>query len=236
MKPLRLPLIVSLIVVSLCACAGAPRLKDTDTVDHKPQDITLNELMQRLSNVVRISGSAEIELKTSKQTLSGNASIVLNEDGFQVNIYSLGFLVGEFSQKDGQLSSSPQMDDADKVIFARVIRDGLLWWKIVDGISNELGDWLVLKTFERVIVIDKAALIPVKQLLYIDDDNILRIVYKDKVWIDGIAYPSVIDANLGENHLDIKFDAIRFEKGGKEEGGGAASLPLQDAPGPPQTP
>ncbi|MBF0336970.1 MAG: hypothetical protein HQL05_03990 [Nitrospirae bacterium] len=211
MKHLRLPLIVSLTLLSLYACAWLPKLKGTTTVDHSPKDITLNELLKRLYNVTRISGIVELNLKTSKQTLSGNASIVLDDSGFQINVYSLGFLVGEFTQKDGHLSSSPEMDDADKEIFAKVIREGLMWWKFNDLITSDIDNWLILKTYGRIVVLDKAALAPVKQSLYIGDDSIMRIVYKDTVWTDGIAYPSRIDASLGENSLNIKVEAIRFE-------------------------
>ncbi|MBF0607708.1 MAG: hypothetical protein HQL61_09200 [Magnetococcales bacterium] len=227
MKHLRLPLIVSLTLLSLYACAWLPKFKDTTAVDHRPHDITLNELLKRLDSVTRILGTVELSLKTSKQTLSGNASIVLDDSGFQINVYSLGFLVGEFTQKDGRLSSSPEMDDADKEVFARVIREGLLWWKFDDLVVSDLDDWLILKTYGRVVVLSKATLSPVKQSLYIGDGSIMRIVYKDTVWTDGIAYPSRIDASLGENSISIKVEAVRFERGEEKEGGGSA---------PPQTP
>ncbi|KJU86865.1 hypothetical protein MBAV_000944 [Candidatus Magnetobacterium bavaricum] len=206
-----MPLIVSLTLLLLSSCAWIQKLKGTKTVDHKPHDITLNELLRRLDSVAKISGTVEISIKTSKQTLSGNASIVLDDSGFQINVYSLGFLAGEFSQKDGQLKSSPEMDDADKELFARVIREGLLWWKFDDLITSDLDDWLILKTPGRVVVLNKTTLAPAKQSLYIDDENIMSIVYKDTVWTDGIAYPSRIDANLGDNALSIKVEAIRFD-------------------------
>ncbi|MBF0345116.1 MAG: hypothetical protein HQL06_12915 [Nitrospirae bacterium] len=212
MKPSRLPLIVSLSVLFLlCACARPITVKDTPTVDNKPQDITLNELLQRLGNVVTLTGIAEIELKTSAHTQSGSASIVIDDAGFQLNIYSLGFLVSEFSQKDGLVYSSLSMADSDKVIFARVIRDGLVWWKLDGGIVQDYDDRIVLKTVERLIVIDKTTLRPIKQLLFLDEDNILSIKYNGTLWTDGIAYPSRIEATLGEYHLSIAFESIGFE-------------------------
>ncbi|KJU84151.1 phosphomethylpyrimidine kinase [Candidatus Magnetobacterium bavaricum] len=115
------------------------------------------------------------------------------------------------SKAKSYITSSPEMDDADKELFARVIREGLLWWKFDDLITSDLDDWLILKTPGRVVVLNKTTLAPAKQSLYIDDENIMSIVYKDTVWTDGIAYPSRIDANLGDNALSIKVEAIRFD-------------------------
>lgn len=203
MKPLKLLLIFS-ICVFVISCAIRKPLKET----REGMDITLPTLMDRLSHIREIKGSALVDLRMSGGSMSGDASIMVRPESFDVKIYSMGFPAGEIKMQNGVFESSHQLRKEEEIIIVKCLKEGIFWWNATDINITSTDCLFYLKRPGQVIALDKKTLKPIEQVIALPGGERLRITYKEAQKIEGIWFPAKIQATSAKYSLTIEFDKI----------------------------
>ncbi|WP_420264604.1 hypothetical protein [Candidatus Magnetominusculus dajiuhuensis] len=205
MRPLKQLLIFSIFILVI-SCTAQVSHRET------PEEaiLTLPMLMDRLGHIEQIKGSASVDIKMDGGSLSGDASIRVTADGFDVKIYAMGFPVGELKQSGGVFQSSPELKGDDEVAVVKCIKEGIFWWNSKDINITDTGSSFYLKRPGQIIVIDKTTLKPIEQAIALPRGESLHIAYKEARKIEGIWFPMKLEASSERYNITIEFDKVEL--------------------------
>ncbi|MBF0555356.1 MAG: hypothetical protein HQK96_12510, partial [Nitrospirae bacterium] len=203
MRPLKQLLIFSIFIFVISCTTKVSLIKEEPL-------LTLPLLMDRLSHIAEIKGSAAVDIKMSGGSMSGDASIRVTPDGFDVKVYSMGFPVGELRQSGGVFQSSPQLKDEDEVAIVKCVKEGIFWWNSKDINITDAGSSFYLKRPGQIIVLDKDTLKPIEQAIALPRGESLHIAYKEAKKIEGIWFPMKLEASSERYNITIEFDKVEL--------------------------
>lgn len=150
------------------------------------EEFSIENILPALKSIQSIEAVLSVEYEKNDSVMNGDASLNLSEDGLNLRLYYLGFLVGEVSEENGIVKSMPKIDKNKSTILVDGLKNSFLWWNIKDYILQEREALYVLKNSYREILISKKTLLPIQQTIELDDGEELKIFYDVPAKLDSI--------------------------------------------------
>jgi len=127
-----------------------------------------------------------------------------------MRIYYLGFLYAELSSVNGVVKSSRAVDKSKALMLTYGLRDCLFWWDIKDFEKKEQEGNFILTNSQRRIWIDGKTMLPVRQVISLEDGKELNISYENPDKIGGSWYPSKIRIELSRYAVTLRIKDMAF--------------------------
>lgn len=161
-----------IVLFIMCSCAGP---KIVEKPSHK--GIALDEALTQYRRISSIDTVLGIEYEKNDTVMSGDASLSVSPDKLSLRIYYLGFLQGEVYEENGSVRSKPKLDKNKSALLVEGLKSSLFWWNIKDYSESETSDCYELRNADRKVVIDKETLLPVEQVIELENGDRLTISY-----------------------------------------------------------
>mgnify|MGYP001114649777 CR=1 FL=1 len=111
-----------------------------------------------------------------KKLLEGDAFLKIDNHQLLLRVYYKGFLAGEVFEENGMVTSNLSIDDNRLSQLVIGIRKGFFWWQGDFFVEENYSDYLLKdKDVDRVVILDKAGVIPLRQNLNIEGQSIIII-------------------------------------------------------------
>ncbi|MBA4349566.1 MAG: hypothetical protein C0415_06230 [Thermodesulfovibrio sp.] len=171
------------------------------------EKITINEALAELKKTTSIDAVLLVEYEKGDIMMSGDAALLLSENKLDLKLYYLGFLYGEVKEENGIVKSKPLLDKNKSILLVDGLKNSFFWWNIKDYTINEKEDIYELKNSTRQILISKKTMLPVQQIIKINNADELKISYdfpaKIKAEETNSSNPPL--SHWYQSHLKIEF-------------------------------
>ncbi|HAK87498.1 MAG: hypothetical protein A2077_02510 [Nitrospirae bacterium GWC2_46_6] len=168
--------IAPLLVLLLVSCAP----KHVEVPSYERAD--LNETISELKKIRTIEAVLSVDYEKGDSAMSGDASMNLSEKSLDLKLYYLGFLAGEVKEENGVIiKNKPRLDKNKSAILVDGLKNSFFWWNMQDYTLQEREDSYELKNSYRKLFISKKTLLPVRQIIEINDGEKLNILYDSPV-------------------------------------------------------
>jgi len=196
--------LVSILII-LSACAP----KHVEVPSYEGVDVG-NALSARKS-IFAIDTTFSITFEKEDTEIKGDGVVNISRSGdMNMRIYSFGFLAFELSSVNGVVKSSPAVDKNKALILTYGLRDCLFWWDIKDFEKKEQEGNFILTNSQRRIWIDGKTMLPVRQVISLEDGKELNISYENPDKIGGSWYPSKIRIELSRYAVTLRIKDMAF--------------------------
>jgi len=173
------------ILIMLFACV--PKRVEIPVYEGK----SLEDALSLYKSISSIETTFSATFEKEDTEIKGDGIVNIADSGdMSMRIYSFGFLVFELSSKDGVIKSDPQIDKNKSTILTYGLRDCLYWWDIKDYEVNESLNSYILLNNQRQVWINKKTMLPIKQVIFLDDGRELDITYENPENFGVFWYPS----------------------------------------------
>lgn len=200
---------LSILCMLLFSSCAKPRIElpSYDGVDVK-------DVLAEKSTISSIETDMSITFEKDDTEIKGNGILNISKNGdMTLRIYSFGFLAFELISEDGLVRSKPLIERQKGTILTYGLRDCLFWWDVEDNDILEDADQYLLQDSSRIIWMDKKTLLPVQQIIALQDGRELNILYDNPAVSDNIWYPSKIRIELVRYAVTLKIKDILFALG-----------------------
>lgn len=209
MKLLRL--LVSLSLIFLLSCA-----KQKSIVLQEFSPVGIEDFLRKMQDYSSAEAILNLYYEGKGGTLNGDAILKIKKSELLLRVYYFGFPAGEIYEEKGQVTSTVFIEKEILKQIVTGVRKGIIWWQ-GDFSVDESSEEFILKENGRKVYIHKKDFTPIKQLLTIDDRNIL-ITYgrNEKVYTeDGVLLniPLSIQVNYKNRLLRIEIEKIKIQHG-----------------------
>ncbi len=206
-KLLRFCFISIVLVIAGCA----PRVTITPPPQYTDRDLSLGEIVATAGgDIETLKAIADIKIEKNNRPYDFiNASILVRKPGMvHMRIYKFGMLVKDFVIKDGRLHVLSGKEGGGLKKLGDEFYSAVFWWDDMDdAVMSTNGGKYVIRSGNRVIDIDRATLLPVRQAVSAFNRKIL-ITYSRPVNNSGFWYPSVIEISAGEFRFTVKLKKL----------------------------
>jgi hypothetical protein len=199
----KLFLVSILIILSACAqkYVEAPSYEGVGVAD---------ALFAR-KNIFAIDTTFSITFEKEDTEIKGDGVANISRSGdMNMRLYSFGFLAFELSSVNGIVKSSPAVDKNKALILTYGLRDCLFWWDIKDFEKKEQEGNFILTNSQRRIWIDGKTMLPIRQVISLEDGKELNISYENPDKIGGSWYPSKIRIELSRYAVTLRIKDMAF--------------------------
>jgi hypothetical protein len=150
-----------------------------------------------------------------KKLLEGDAFLKIDNHQLLLRVYYKGFLAGEVFEENGMVTSNLSIDDNRLSQLVIGIRKGFFWWQGDFFVEENYSDYLLKdKDVDRVVILDKAGFIPLRQNLNIEGQSIIIIYdnYSKVQTEDGttLNMPMSMVVYYKNKALKIKIERIKI--------------------------
>jgi hypothetical protein len=161
------------------------------------EGVDLKTMLASRKDIASIETKFSIIFERDDTEIKGDGALNIAQTGnMNMRLYSFGFLAFELSSQDGVMKSKPAIDRTKGMILTYGLRDCLFWWDITDFETREEGGIFVLANSTRQVWIDRKTMLPVKQIIALDDGRELNIIYDNPEKNGDTWYPSRIRIEL----------------------------------------
>lgn len=175
------------------------------------EGVDIKEVFSTKKDISVIETAFSITFEKDEGELRGDGILNISMAGdLNLRIYSLGFLALEVSSLNGIIKSNPRIDKNRSKILTEGLRNCFFWWDIEDYKIDELGDIYIVKNLSREIWFDRKTILPIKQVILLEDGRELFINYGDNEKFGDVWYPSSISINLLKYSVKLKVKDISF--------------------------
>ncbi|MGB9716244.1 MAG: hypothetical protein ACPL1G_07555 [Thermodesulfovibrionales bacterium] len=173
------------------------------------EGVDIKEVFNAKKEVSVIDTTFSITFEKDEGELRGDGILRISKAGdLNLRVYSLGFLALEVSSLNGVIKSNPRIDKNKGKILIDGLRHCFFWWDIEDYTVDELEDVFILKNLSREVWLDRRTILPVKQVISLEDGRELIINYGDNKKFGDVWYPSIISINLLRYSVKLKVEDI----------------------------
>ncbi|HMK48596.1 MAG TPA: hypothetical protein VK435_00965, partial [Thermodesulfovibrionales bacterium] len=166
------------------------------------EGMDLNDALAARKNIAGIDTVFSLVYEKEDSEIKGDGAVYVSRSGYvNMRIYSFGFLAFELSSSNGVVKSSPSIDKNKALILTDGLRDCLFWWDIKDFEVQEKEGKFILTNSRRQIWIDEKTMLPVRQIISVEDGRELDIYYENPEKSGDLWYPSKIRIELSKNAL-----------------------------------
>lgn len=196
-----------------------------------PEEFTFNEYLSELDSIRTVKFLFSIKVNRQGEEISGNASMLINEDDTPggetvLRVYSLGFLISEIRVSDGKIITEGKNLSPEKAyLLTEALRSCFLWWKMEEREVEEKDNLIIVRNSWRKVYIDKDY-IPRKQEIHLPEVASLVINYErpefypspvnspseDRKFKNGIWFPSLITVMLQGNEISLHIEKITLQR------------------------
>jgi hypothetical protein len=201
------PTLLKIYLITLFLCAACAQ---KGVVIPVREGIDLRDELTRMGSLTSLDASFTIEFVRGESTMKGDAVLRLTPEDLDLRVYSLGFLVSEVTSHDGLTKSTPPMERTGLLLLIDGIRNSFFWWSI-EGYEIDEDDaaFLVTNSWRR-IVFNKRTLLPVRQMINLDEGKELQIFYEDPRPLDGVWFPSKMRIELSSYMVTLAIRELSF--------------------------
>ena len=193
------------ILVILFACAP----KHVEMPSYEGMDV--KDALSARKNIAGIDAMFSLVYEKEDSEIKGDGVVYISRSGFvNMRIYSFGFLAFELSSANGTIKSSPSIDKNKALILTDGLRDCLFWWDIKDFDTQEKEGKYILTNSQRRIWIDGKTMLPVRQVISVEDGRELDISYENPDKIGDSWYPSKIRIELSRYAVTLRIKDMAF--------------------------
>jgi len=168
----------------------------------------LKELLAGREDIRSISSTFSIEFDRDGNTIRGDGVLWLTSDTLDLQVYSLGFLVAEVTSNNGSTTSNPSFDRKRLTMLVDGLRNSFFWWSIKDPEISEEGDAYYISNSWRRLSLNRETMMPVKQVIELEDGLRLDIYYDEPALIDGIWFPSGMRVEFSRYSVNIRVKTL----------------------------
>lgn len=200
---------ISFILLSI-SCAPKPGIAPPSV--YKETVLSLDEILEKASGdteVLKAITNIEIQ-KNNEYYDSIRASVLIKRpDWVHVRMYKLGMLVKDFVVMGDSLYVLSGKDDPNLKELGRQFYNAIFWWdNIHEGVLHSNGSEYIIKARNKVVYIDKATLLPLRQRLVAFERNI-EIIYEEPMEEkDGYWHQSEINILADDFRFTIKLKKL----------------------------
>src|SRR5271157_312357 len=172
------------------------------------EGLSLVDIMAKMNKVKSVEAVLSIDYEKNDATMSGDAHLDLAPTALDLRIYYLGFLYGELTEDNGVIRSKPKMDKNKIIVLVDGLKNSFLWWTIKDYTVQEKKDSYVLTNSNRTLIIGKKDLLPLEQIIELDNGDELFISYDTPVRSEYENTKSTaVDPEISwyQSHLSIRY-------------------------------
>lgn len=199
----KLFLLSAVLILSACAVKQAP-LPDYGVID-------VREFLSSRNAISSIETTFSVVFERIDTEMRGDGALNLLKNGdLSMRVYSFGFLAFEMSARNGIITSNPPVERNPGVMLSSGLRDCLFWWDIEDFSLEEDENVYVLQNRKRSLWINKKTMLPVKQMVSLDDGRELMIRYDNPAHAGDLWYPSKIRIELAHYAVTLTIRDISF--------------------------
>jgi hypothetical protein len=193
------------ILIALVACA--PKRVEMPSYE----GVELKDVLASKKNISAIETRFSIIFEKDDTEMKGDGALnILQTGDMNMRLYSFGFLAFELSSQNGTIKSKPAIDRTKGMILTDGLRDCLFWWDITDFETREEESILILANSARQVWIDRKTMLPVRQIISLDDGRELNIVYENPAKNVDTWYPAKIRIELSKYAVTLNIKDILF--------------------------
>lgn len=203
-------LVSALLILYSCA------VKRTELPDYQGMDV--QEVLSSRNDISSIETTFAITFEKDDTEMRGDGALNLLKNGdLSMRIYSFGFLAFEMTAHNGTIKSNPPIDRTRGIILSSGLRDCLFWWDIKDFSVEEDESGYILKNMTRSLWINRETMLPIKQMISLEDGRELMIRYENPDYAGALWYPSKIRIELARYAVTLNIREISFLPGFQSE-------------------
>jgi hypothetical protein len=203
-------LVSALLILYSCA------VKRTELPDYQGMDV--QEVLSSRNDISSIETTFAITFEKDDTEMRGDGALNLLKNGdLSMRIYSFGFLAFEMTAHNGIIKSNPPIDRTKGIILSSGLRDCLFWWDIKDFSVEEDESAYILKNMTRSLWINRETMLPIRQMISLEDGRELMIRYENPDYAGALWYPSKIRIELARYAVTLNIREISFLPGFQSE-------------------
>lgn len=170
------------------------------------------DVLSTRDTIREMEATFSIEFEKDGSLMRGDAVLRLTPDMLDLQVYTLGFLVGEVTSDATTTRSEPAMDRNKLSILVDGIRNSFFWWSIkAPAITSEDSLYRVANSWRRLFL-DRRTMMPVKQIIDLDDGRQLTVVYEEPELMEGGWFPSRMKIELLNQALSLRIKTLSFKQ------------------------
>ena len=175
------------------------------------EGVDLKNVLASKKNISAIETRFSIIFEKDDTEMKGDGALnILQTGDMKMRLYSFGFLAFELSSQNGIIKSKPVIDRTKGMILTDGLRDCLFWWDITDFDTREKEGNFILSNSTRQVWIDGKTMLPVRQIISLDDGRELNIFYENPEKTGDTWYQSKIRIELAKYAVTLKIKDMLF--------------------------
>ena len=175
------------------------------------EGVDLKDVLTSRKNISGIETKFSLVYQRDDTEMKGDGALnILGTGDMKMRLYSFGFLAFELSSQNGLIKSKPAIDRTKEMILTDGLRDCLFWWDITDFDTREKEGNFILSNSRRQVWIDRKTMLPVRQIISLDDGRELNIFYENPEKTGNIWYPAKIRIELAKYAVTLKIKDMLF--------------------------
>ncbi len=174
------------------------------------EGIDPGEVLAEKENIKYLESTFRLEFERDGSVMKGDAVLRLTPDSVDLQVYSLGFLVGEVTSNGTVMRSNPPLERSKLLMLIDGIRNSFFWWSLKDADIREEHDSYRVSNSWRRLFLNKKTMMPEKQIVDLEGGKELVVDYEEPDLIDGIWFPSRMRIKLSGQSLDLKIKTLSF--------------------------
>jgi hypothetical protein len=178
----------------------------------------VQQVLSSRNDISSIETTFAITFEKDDTEMRGDGALNLLKNGdLSMRIYSFGFLAFEMTAHNGIIKSNPPIDRTKGIILSSGLRDCLFWWDIKDFSVEEDESAYILKNMTRSLWINRETMLPIRQMISLEDGRELMIRYENPDYAGALWYPSKIRIELARYAVTLNIREISFLPGFQSE-------------------
>ena len=175
------------------------------------EGVDLKDVLASKKKVSAIETKFSLVYQKDDTEMKGDGALNIFQTGdMNMRLYSFGFLAFELSSQNGIIKSKPAIDRTKQMILTDGLRDCLFWWDITDFETREKEGNFILTNSTRQLWIDRKTMLPVRQIISLDDGRELNIFYETPEKSGDTWYPARIRIELSKYAVTLKIKDMLF--------------------------
>ena len=159
-----------------------------------------------------LESTFSIEFEKEGSVMKGEGVLKLTPDSLDLQVYSLGFLVAEVSSNSVATSCNPPIDRNKLSLLVDGLRNSFFWWSVRNpDIRDDHGIYRVSNSWKRVFI-DKKTMMPLKQIIELNEGRELDVLYEEPAFMDGVWFPSKMRIALSHQSVNLRIETILLKE------------------------
>lgn len=194
------------IIFQLFSCASPPR---AGRIEIQSYEGSLYERIRSFEGIRSIKATFSIGFdRGDGVVIKGDGILDLSEDALDLQVYSMGFLVAEVNADNTGVRSNPSVNKNRLIMLVDGLRNSFFWWDIKGYDLKDEEDHYIIRNSWKRLTIDKKTMMPLNQVIDLEDGKHLDVSYYEPSDINGFPFPSRIKIELSSYAVELRIKDI----------------------------